>query len=209
MRWLIIGPYPPSIDPAASVTRSVVVEHLVAGDEARVVSPEPSAAHETASIGGAGSLCRVLLRGRGYDGVWVHIGRGVGLSAQPGRLRALAERAALAAVLRAAEPVIVHVGDVDLFPGGRAGQFVLRSGATFECGDEDARRTLVERGAPADAVRVRPGAWPTSAHGIAPASDGSGEPTPADVPEPAPLPSGADRASLEQWIRDRAAAAAH
>ncbi len=208
MRWLIIGPYPPSIDPAAAVTRSVVAEHLAAGDEARVSSPEPSAAHETAPMAGVAALVRVLRRGRGYDGAWVHIGTGVGLSAHPGRIRALAERAALAAALRAVAPVIVHVGDVDLFPGGRAGQLVLRSGATFECADEAARIALVERGAPADAVRVRPGAWPTSAPGIAPASDGSGEPTPADVPEPAPLPSGADRASLEQWIRDRAAAAA-
>ncbi len=209
MRWLIIGPYPPSIDPAALVTRFVVAEHLAAGDEAHVVSPEPSAAHEVADLGGVAALVRVLLRGRGHDGVWVHLGPGIGLSPHPGRARALAERVALAAVLRSMDLVIVHVGDVDLFPGGRAGQLVLRSGATFECGDEDARRTLVERGAPPDAARVRAGAWPTSAHGIAPASDGSGESTPADVHEPAPLPSGADRASLEQWIRDRAAAAAH
>ena len=123
MRWLIVGPYPPSVDPAALVTRSVVAERLGAGDEAYVVSPEPSAAHEAVPLAGAAALVRVLVRGRGYDGVWVHIGPGIGPSPHPGRARALAERLVLAVALRALDAVTVHVGrcrPVPRWPGGPA-----------------------------------------------------------------------------------------
>ncbi len=206
MRWLIVGPYPPSTDAGAAITRAVVAERLAAGDEVHVVSPAPSAAHEVLGTTGVAGVCRALLRSRRHDAVWIHIGSALGPTPHAGRVRAGAERAAMAAAIRATAAVTLSVGDIERFPGGRIGRLVLGSGASFECASTAERDVLVERGAPADAVTVRP---VPRAHSTGVGSEGlgAGEPVvtpPTAVGDPPPLPTGADRASLERWIHDRA-----
>jgi glycosyltransferase involved in cell wall biosynthesis len=197
-RWVVLaGSYPPEPGPGAAAAVDAVRARLAAGDEVQVVSARPTAAHEAAPLAGAPALAALARRVRGADGVWVGLEPGVAVTPGASRARALAERAALAAVLRSAGTSVVHVGDVGLAPGGRAGRLVLDAAGRLVVGSEAERDTLVAAGADPAKVEVVAGAAPPPAPPPAAA--------PADA-EPVRLPDGATREEAEAAVRARAEA---
>jgi glycosyltransferase involved in cell wall biosynthesis len=202
-RWFVVtGSYPPEPGPGASAALAAVRDRLAAGDDVTVVSARPTAAHDAAPLAGVPALAALARRVRGADGVWLGLEPGVGVTAGAsggrGRGRALAERAAVAAVLRAARTSVVRVLDVALAPGGRAGRLVLDAAATIVAGSEADRATLVAAGADPAKLTVDPSAGAAAA--------GAGDLGPRDPGGPAPIPDSAGREGVEAAVRARAAA---
>ena len=202
-RWLVVGPYPPERGTGAEAARTFVEERLRAGDHVHVVSPRPTAAHEHASLDSFGGLklLRDIAIAQRADGIWLRIEPGIVLRPGTDRRRGLAERAALALLLRRFRERIFDVGDVGLLPGGRAGRPVLQAATRF----------VTHRAADADAL-VLHGADPARVHRA-----GDAEPAPATestapvVTEPVAYPPAdvvrdlpAERQAIEAAVRARA-----
>jgi hypothetical protein len=71
-RAVVVGPYPPTSDPAASITLAEVRALRAAGHDVLVISPEPSAARVDAAPGTRRGARRIAHLVRGADlVVWI------------------------------------------------------------------------------------------------------------------------------------------
>lgn len=208
MRWLILGPYPPQAGEGSEVTAVAAAERLRDGDDVVVVSPLPTAAHDHGPLAGFRALWRVGRRVGTERALWARVESGVLLSHGASRIEALLERVLLAVVLRRAPHAVLDVGDVALFPGGRAGALVFAAVDELVVHSADARAHLVAAGAsPAKLTLVErraDGAPPDAVEPSRPAVQ------PVEVPPPdvlRALPLGAARDDIERAIRARAAEA--
>lgn len=204
-RWLVIGPFPPERGTGAEAARTFVEERLRAGDHVHVVSPRPTAAHQHAPLDSFGGLklLREIAIAQRADGIWLRIEPGIVLRPGTNRRRGLAERVALALLLRRFRERIFDVGDVGLLPGGRAGRPVLQAATRF----------VTHRAADADAL-VLHGADPARVHRAGDADPGP-TPTPGGAPPIATTPVSyppadlvrdlpAERQAIEEAVRARA-----
>lgn len=205
MRWLIVGPYAPERGEGAAATVAAATEHLAAGDEVHVIAPRPSAAHEHRPLTGPRALLEVLRQVGPDMALWARIEPGVLLSRHPSRSGALVERALLSVLLRRARRSVLDVGDLALFPGGRAGALVFGPVDELIVHSVDQRDQLVASGARPGSVRLQSDPVPAPE---APESDLGG-----DVGLPAPpadwsaLSAGEGRAAIEAAVAARALAA--
>lgn len=206
MRWVIVGPYPPERGEGPVVTAAVAAAHLDAGDQVTVISPRPSAAHHHRELVGREALRRLHADVGPGDGFWARVEPGILLTRSPSRVEAILERVLLRRVLRRAGRSVLDVGDVALFPGGRAGALVFDSVDQLVVHDLAERDALVAAGASPHKVVLHDEA-PAPQHD----EQGSGT-TPAEVvlevPPPVELqalPADAGRAAIEAAVRRRAA----
>ena len=115
-RVLVVGPYPPSTDPAAERTVAVVRELTAAGDEVEVLSPQPGGAHHSADLQGVlGALGVARWAGR-FDRLVLCLEPSLFNRAWVSRPRRVLDRLALGAALRRWPQVEARV-DVERFPG--------------------------------------------------------------------------------------------
>ena len=124
MRVLVVGPYPPTTDPAAERTVELVRELAAAGDDVEVLSPRPGGAHHAADLQGLVGAAAVAKRASAYDRLVLCLEPSLFNRAWVSRPRRVLDRLALGAALRRWPEVVVHV-DVDRFPGA-AGAFPSR-----------------------------------------------------------------------------------
>lgn len=206
MRWLIVGPYPPERGSGPAAAAAAVAEHLAAGDTVHAVSPRPSAAHEHRPLEGWRAMWDLarLAREERASGLWLRVEPGILLRPGTTRAVALAERLALAALLRRFEVSVLDVGEASLLPGGRAGRPVFASASRFTTHSAQDAAALVASGAPAaKVVQVEEPSAPSTAAVPRPVA------APAE-PVAYPPPTGlhdlpADRAGIEAAVRARAA----
>lgn len=208
MRWLILGPYPPEQGLGAQATARAAIEHIDAGQEVTVISPRPTAAHRHQVLAGREALWALGSSIGADTAVWARVEPGVLLTRTTDRRTALLERLLLRRLLRRAGRSVLDVGDLDLFPGGRAGALVFDAVDQLVVHSAVDRDRLLEAGAPARKVvvidRPKPPAGPAAT---------STPPSVVDGPPPAPpdqlraLAAGATREEIEAAVRARAAAA--
>jgi hypothetical protein len=134
---VVFGPYPPIPGPAAAATRDEVRRWLAAGDEVRVVSPVPSAAHDHADLSRPAGALRFARRAVGAQRLVVHLD--ADLMASPRHRHELPARLALAAALRSARRSTVVLPAGHRPPGAGWTRLVLEAAdeVTTEAGAEE------------------------------------------------------------------------
>jgi hypothetical protein len=116
-RTVIYGPYPPIPGAGATATLEHVRRLLASGNEVRVISPTPSAAHEYADLRRPKEAWRFARKASGAAQLTVHLD--AGLVASAGHRQELPARLALAVAVRSAGRSTVYLprGDGRLSAG--------------------------------------------------------------------------------------------
>lgn len=207
MRWLILGPYPPEQGLGARAAASAAAERIDAGHEVTVISPRPTAAHRHQALTGREALWALGSSLDADTAVWARVEPGVLLTRTTDRKAALVERLLLRRLLRRAGRSVIDVGDLDLFPGGRAGALVFGAVDQLVVHSSTDRQRLIEAGAPAHKLVV---AEQSAAPALDAASQAAPPPSAHEAPCPPPerlraLGRGATRSEIEAAVRARAA----
>ncbi|HEX9313929.1 MAG TPA: hypothetical protein VGA71_00775 [Actinomycetota bacterium] len=204
MRVLVAGPFPPSPDAAASAALRTVQELLREGHAVEVISPVPSAADQHGPLAGMAGAVALARRARGFDLLYLQVGRGVLFRPEQPQTRRVLDSAVLASSLRLWRRTVADVGDMSDVPGGGggwSGRLVWGAIDEIRVSSEPVRNHVTTvLGMPADRVRVKAGprasepvTWPPR------------HAAPADLP-PWQANGPADWASLTEAVRERAAA---
>ncbi len=198
------GPFPPSPDAAASAALRTVQELLREGHAVEVISPVPSAADQHGPLAGMAGAVALARRARGFDLLYLQVGRGVLFRPEQPQTRRVLDSAVLASSLRLWRRTVADVGDMSDVPGGGggwSGRLVWGAIDEIRVSSEPVRNHVTTvLGMPADRVRVKAGprasepvTWPPR------------HAAPADLP-PWQANGPADWASLTEAVRERAAA---
>jgi len=204
VRVLVAGPFPPSPDAAASAALRTVQELLREGHAVEVISPVPSAADQHGPLAGMAGAVALARRARGFDLLYLQVGRGVLFRPEQPQTRRVLDSAVLASSLRLWRRTVADVGDMSDVPGGGggwSGRLVWGAIDEIRVSSEPVRNHVTTvLGMPADRVRVKAGprasepvTWPPR------------HAAPADLP-PWQANGPADWASLTEAVRERAAA---
>lgn len=206
MRWLILGPYTPEQSPGAAATTAAAIARLDAGDDVHVVSPRPSAAHEHRPLQGWRALLLLARAARPDVAVWIRVEPGVLLTRTPSRVDSLLERMLLSYLLRRSAESVLDVGDVALFPGGRAGALVFGPVGELVVHDYAHSAALIAAGARPESVRLDEPSAVVEVPEAPQVGDASEQPAvgPADFSN---LGGDADRRAIEAAVAARAAEA--
>ena len=155
---LVVGPYPPTSDPAAQHTLAVVRALSEAGDDVEVLAPRPGAAHHHAELQGLRGALAVARRAGAHGRIELLLEPSLFNRAWVARPRRVLDRLALGAALRRWPEVVVHV-DAERFPGAVGAfpsRFLWKAVDRFVVAGEGDRRMLRDVGVvPDDRIVVR------------------------------------------------------
>lgn len=211
MRWLILGPYPPEQGQGSRATAAAAAHAIDAGHDVTVISPRPTAAHRHQPLVGRSSLWALGSLLDAETTLWVRVEPGVLLSRTTDRRVALVERLLVRRLLRRAVRSVIDVGDIDVFPGGRAGALVFGSVDQLVVRSVADRDRLLAAGArPHTVVQADVATEELGASEAVPPRSSDPDPG-APLPPPpdrlARLAPGASRSEIEAVVRARAAEA--
>ncbi len=186
MRVLVVGPYPPTVDPVGAV----VLRHVralrrrgdggVGGDgvdDVEVLSPAPSAAHHAADLGDPRGALRLRRAARDRDLVVVHYTSDLVAGLGTGR-RQRATLAVWRRALRDVPRIEVVVHRMDAGDDGSVLDLLRASAATFAVPDAGMATRLETRGLELPGLRVDetfarpepaaagPESWPADVRGL-------------------------------------------
>jgi hypothetical protein len=183
MRVLVVGPYPPTVDPVGAVVLRQVrelrrgVEGADRGDDVEVLSPAPSAAHHSADLGDPRGALALRRGARDRDLVIVHytsdLVAGLGTGGRRTATCAVWRRA-----LRDVPRIQVVIHRIDAGDDGSILELLRESAASFAVPDAGMAARLEARGLDLPGLRVDdtfarpetavagPEPWPADVRGL-------------------------------------------
>jgi hypothetical protein len=158
VRTLVVGPYPPTTDPAAGRTLALVRALAAGGDTVEVLAPTAGAAHHAADLQGLLGALAVARRARAFDRVVVCLEPALFNRWWVSRPRRVLDRLALGLALRRTPARVELRVDTEAFPGAPGAfpsRFLWQAAALLVVPDERDRATLRDAGGvPDDRIEV-------------------------------------------------------